>query len=149
MGSKSSLFFELPRAIEAIAKGFGARKTCWMIENVAGMKTEDRVIFSRELGVKPYRIEAMDVGLVRRPRLYWLSWDLRSRSGVIDIVEEPKYFKVKLHVAPSEFPSWAEDGWSLLDPSHVLPTFAKLQKRSPPPAPVVGIRSASDAAIAR
>ncbi|CAK0794640.1 unnamed protein product, partial [Prorocentrum cordatum] len=73
----------------------------------------------------------------------------QARAGVIDITDEEKCLKVKLRVSPSDFPAWAEGGWGLLEPEHALPTFAKLQKRKSPPAPVVGIKSASEAAIAR
>ncbi|CAK0887947.1 unnamed protein product [Prorocentrum cordatum] len=129
-GSKSGLFFELPRAFKAIEQAFGIKRTHWLVENVAGMRSEDLAVFSQQLGVKPYRVEAMGVGLARRPRLYWLSWALQARAGVIDITDEEKYFKVKLHASPSDFPAWAEDGWSLLEPKHALPTSAKLQKGS-------------------
>eukprot|EP00959_Pyramimonas_sp_CCMP1952_P399807 8377267-Pyramimonas_sp.AAC.1 len=46
-------------------------------------------------------------------------------------------------------PAWAEDGWSILVPSHALRTFAKLHKRVSPSAPVAGIKSTSETAIAR
>ncbi|CAK0897785.1 unnamed protein product [Prorocentrum cordatum] len=121
-GAKSKLFFELPEAFRTIERVFGKQRTKWFVENVAGMPQDDIAMVSEVLGVKPYRIEAMDVGAVRR---------------------------VKLHVAAEAVPVRAEDGWSLLDPSHVLPTFAKLYKRSSPPAPVAGIKTASDIAIER
>ncbi|CAK0812349.1 unnamed protein product [Prorocentrum cordatum] len=148
-GAKSKLFFELPKAFRIIERIFGKQRTKWFVENVAGMPQDDIAMVSEVLGVKPYRIEAMDVGTVRRPRLYWLSWQLQARVDVIEIQEAEFYHKVKLHVAAEAVPVWAEDGWSLLDPSHVLPTFAKLYKRSSPPAPVAGIKTASDIAIER
>ncbi|CAK0817698.1 unnamed protein product [Prorocentrum cordatum] len=148
-GAKSGLFFELPKAFKTIERVFGKRRTKWFVENVAGMPQDDIAMVTEVLGVKPYRIEAMDVGAVRRPRLYWLSWQLQAREDVIEIQEAEFYHKVKLHVAAEAIPVWAEDGWSLLDPSHVLPAFAKLYKRSSPPAPVAGIKTASDIAIER
>ncbi|CAK0842438.1 unnamed protein product [Prorocentrum cordatum] len=139
-GAKSKLLFELPKAFRTIERVFGKQRTKWF---------DDIAMVSEVLGVKPYRIEAMDVGAVRRPRLYWLSWQLQARVDVIEIQEAEFYHKVKLHVAAEAVPVWAEDGWSLLDPSHVLPTFAKLYKRSSPPAPVARIKTASDIAIER
>ncbi|CAK0803605.1 unnamed protein product, partial [Prorocentrum cordatum] len=145
--AKSKLFFELPKAFRTIQRVFGKQRTKWFVENVAGMPQDDLAMVSEVLGVKPYRIEAMDVGAVRRPRLYWLSWQLQARVDVIEIQETEFHHKVKLHVAAEAAPVWAEDGWSLLDPSHVLPTSAKLYKRSSPPTPVAGIKTASDIAI--
>eukprot|EP00959_Pyramimonas_sp_CCMP1952_P215641 4510866-Pyramimonas_sp.AAC.1 len=113
------------------------------------MRSEDLAVFSQQLGVTPHRIEAMDAGLVRRPPLYWLSWALQAGAGVIDLTDEEKYFKVKLHVSPSDFPAWAEGGRGLLEPKHALPTFAELQKRKSPPALAVRIKRASETAIAR
>ncbi|CAK0876192.1 unnamed protein product [Prorocentrum cordatum] len=131
-GAKSKLFFELPKAFSTIERVFGKRRTKRFVENVAGMPQDDIAMVTEVLGVKPYRIEAMDAGAVRRPRLYWLSWQLQARDDVIEIQEAEFYYKVKLHVAAEAAPAWAEDGWSLLDPSHVLPTFAQLYKRSSP-----------------
>ncbi|CAK0903846.1 unnamed protein product [Prorocentrum cordatum] len=148
-GATSKLFFELPKAFRTIERVFGKQRTKWFVENVAGMPQDDIAMVSEVLGVKPYRIVAMDVGAVRRPRLHWLSWQLQARDDVIEIQEAEFYHKVKLHVAAEAVPVWAEDGWSLLDPSHALPTFAKLCKRSSPPAPVAGIKAASDIAIER
>ena len=128
---------------------FGPRRTRAFAENVAGMPLAEIDAVSRELGTKPYRIEAMDVGYVRRPRLYWLSWRLVPRPGQLEISEEPHYFKVKLHVAKTNFPAWAEDGWSTLNDEQALPTFAKLYKRKSPPAPIAGIKTASSQAIKR
>ena len=105
------IILETTRAFKAVEQAFGVKRTHWLVENVAGMNTEDLLLFSQQRGAKPYRIEAMDLGLVRRPRLYWLSWALRPRTGVIDITEEEKYYKVKLHVASAEFPAWTEGGW--------------------------------------
>ncbi|CAK0855226.1 unnamed protein product [Prorocentrum cordatum] len=148
-GAKSKLFFELPKAFRTIERVFGKQRTKWFVENVAGTPQDDIAMVSEVLGVKPYRIEAMDVGAVRRPRLYWLSWQLQARDDVIEIQEAEFYHRVKLHVAAEAVPVWAEDGWSLLDPSHALATFAKLHKRSSAPAPVAGIQTASDIAIER
>ncbi|CAK0894411.1 unnamed protein product [Prorocentrum cordatum] len=148
-GAKSKLFFELPEAFRTIERVFGKQRTKWFVENVASMPQDDIAMVSEVLGVKPYRIEAMDVAVVRRPRLYWLSWQLQARDDVIEIQEAEFYHKVKLHVAAEAVPVFAEDGWGLLDPSHALPTFAKLCKRNSPPAPDAGIKTASDIAIER
>ncbi|CAK0837381.1 unnamed protein product, partial [Prorocentrum cordatum] len=137
-GNKSSLFFRAPRATKAVAQAFGARRTRWLVENVAGMNAEDSLLISQQLGIKPCRTDAMDVGLVRRLRLHWLSRALRPRAGVIDVTEEARHRKATLH-----------DGWSILVPSHALRTFAKLHKRVSPSAPVAGIKSTSETAIAR
>eukprot|EP00974_Lingulodinium_polyedra_P034373 3306188-Lingulodinium_polyedra.AAC.1 len=42
-----------------------------MGENVVGMPAGDRLQISEALGVAPVAVEALDVGRVRRPRLYW------------------------------------------------------------------------------
>eukprot|EP00959_Pyramimonas_sp_CCMP1952_P044977 939632-Pyramimonas_sp.AAC.1 len=45
-------------------------------ENVASMPECDVLRLNQLFGRIPLEIEAGDVGWVRRPRLYWASWDL-------------------------------------------------------------------------
>eukprot|EP00959_Pyramimonas_sp_CCMP1952_P260515 5447509-Pyramimonas_sp.AAC.1 len=78
---------------------------------MAGMPKGDIDVLSQVLQVKPSHIVAMDIGLVRRPQLCWLSWMLHARLGGVDIVVGDCYFKVELHVNPGLCPVWAMEGW--------------------------------------
>ncbi|CAK0788180.1 unnamed protein product [Prorocentrum cordatum] len=147
--AESSLRFEGPRAIEAVKLALCARQTRQLVEAVAGVNAEDSLPISRQPGAKPCRVEAMYGSLARMPRFCWLSCAPQPRTGVIDVTGEVRCHKVKLHVAPREFPAWAEDGWGGLGPSHALHTAAKLRKQASPPAPGADIRGGSEAAIAR
>ena len=148
-GDRSGLFFQMPRLFKAVQKVFGKTRCSWFVENVASMKQEEIVKFTKELGTKPYRMEAMQLGAVRRPRLYWLSWPVRELKGVVQVVECEFYFKVTFTIDRANFPVWADEGWGLLDPAQTLPTFARLIVRKQPPAPATGLDRASPEAIGR
>eukprot|EP00435_Cladocopium_sp_Y103_P063742 s37_g25.t1 len=74
-GSRSRLFFEIPRIYKLCRRVFGY-KVVLMVENVFSMTEDSRAEFSTVLGMKPVLIEADDLSWVRRPRLYWCSWDV-------------------------------------------------------------------------
>jgi hypothetical protein len=74
-GSRSKLFFEIPRIHKICVDMFPVR-VALMVENVHSMMEDNRDDFSRVLGRTPLLVMAGDLSWVRRPRLYWISWDI-------------------------------------------------------------------------
>lgn len=64
-GDKSSLFYYFVKAIRTIKPKY------FLLENVATMQQKWADIISKELGVKPIRIESALVSAAERHRLYW------------------------------------------------------------------------------
>lgn len=52
------------------------------MESVASMDGCDRATMSEGEGSLPWHVDAVGVSLARRPRLYWISWDLEEGDGV-------------------------------------------------------------------
>ena len=67
-GDKSILFWEFARLVKKLKPKY------FLLENVASMKTKDRDLISRELGVTPVRLDSGLVSVGHRERLYWCNW---------------------------------------------------------------------------
>ena len=144
-GSRSKLFFEIPRII-TICKKFFPNKVAFMVENVFSMTAEARDEFSRVLGVEPVLIEAGDISWVRRPRLYWFSWPVQLQGETLESLGTYKHWQFP-DVRPDRV-HWVEDSWSY----HVegcLPTFTRSLPRSSPPRQPPGIALACETAKLR
>ena len=52
------------------------------VESVASMDAVDRAAMSAGFGLEPYQVDAAGVSLCRRPRVYWLTWELLAEEGL-------------------------------------------------------------------
>eukprot|EP00435_Cladocopium_sp_Y103_P015762 s1497_g3.t2 len=145
-GSRSKLFFEIPR-IHGVCEERFPGKVALMVENVFSMTSAAREKFSEALGIKPVLVQASDISWVRRPRLYWLSWKI-CPPGDEELIDEGDYFHWKLPDVRLPHSHWVDDGWMHLG-RDCLPTFTRALPRSRPPLQPAGINSASAMAIAR
>jgi DNA-cytosine methyltransferase len=64
-GDRSGLFFEYLRILEETKPKY------WVLENVNSMRTKDRRVITKYLGVEPIMIDAALVSAQSRRRLYW------------------------------------------------------------------------------
>ena len=80
--ARSSLYVHVPRIRELVKKAFPWAMVHSLMESVASMDEGDRSLMSEAEGSLPWRICAGDVSLARRPRLYWLSWELQGSEGI-------------------------------------------------------------------
>ena len=51
------------------------------MESVASMSAEDESVMSADFGEDPWSIDAVCLSLARRPRLYWVDWELKEGDG--------------------------------------------------------------------
>ena len=144
-GSRSRLFFEIPRIVKLCKARFPSR-TWFMVENVDSMTEENKLEFSRVLGVKPILLEAHTISGVRRPRLYWCSWPVAAQGDEV-LVDGKTHIHWQI---PNQGPhvGWLDEGWSYLG-GRPLPTFTRALPRSTPPKEPAGLQSASPVAIRR
>ena len=89
---------------------------------------------TRSVGIIPYKIDALGVGLCRRPRLWWFNWVVEAEPGAT------------IHLPPSaEAKSWGQisfdvdvtpesylpRGWTLAGgKNHKLPTLTTRQNKA-------------------
>ena len=79
---RSSLYFHLPRVRKLLVRHFPWAQVHSLMESVASMDACDRAIMSESEGSLPWRIDSAGVSLARRPRLYWISWEVSEDEGV-------------------------------------------------------------------
>lgn len=145
-GSRSRLFYEIPR-IHRLCKNRFPGMVALMVENVFSMTEDSRDEFTRILGVQPVLVLASDVSWVRRPRLYWISWEL-SPQGEERLLDKGGYLHWQLPDVRLEHGHWVDDGWKHLG-KEALPTFTRSLPRTKPPLQPAGISTASATACSR
>ena len=79
---RSSLYFHLLRIRILVIKYFPWAQVHSLMESVASMDGSDRAIMSESEGSLPWQVDAVGVSLARRPRLYWLTWEVVEESEV-------------------------------------------------------------------
>eukprot|EP00438_Fugacium_kawagutii_P032052 Skav228736 [mRNA] locus=scaffold655:133080:141244:- [translate_table: standard] len=133
--ARSVLFKEVPRISQLFKKFFPWAQIHDLIENVASMSAEDCQTMCEEFENFPWYIDAHQVSLCHRPRLYWISWELLPNEGVEIIsgsdgrLPIPGEVQLKAQVDPRRY---LEAGWSLPE-GRVLPTFTTAR---PSPVPL-------------
>lgn len=131
--ARSSLFVHVKRVYELCKARFKWAQVQYMMESVFSMDAQDRATMSAHMGVQPYLVDAADIAICRRPRLYWLSWEIQE-SPVVTLVPHgegvEQYFEVKLEFQVDKA-QYLQTGWSL-DADVLLPTFTTSRPRSSP-----------------
>ena len=79
---RSSLYYHLPRVRALVVRHFPWAQVHSLMESVASMDASDRAIMSESEGSLPWKIDSAGVSLARRPRLYWLSWEVEDGERV-------------------------------------------------------------------
>ena len=79
---RSSLYFHLPRIRILVIKYFPWAQVHSLMESVASMDGSDRATMSESEGSLPWQVDAVGISLARRPRLYWLTWEVVEESEV-------------------------------------------------------------------
>ena len=80
--ARSSLFPHVGRVHKLCQKRFPWAQVHFLMESVASMDDGDRYLMSQDIGVLPWRVDSFGLSLCHRPRLYWLSWDLKAGPGI-------------------------------------------------------------------
>ena len=145
-GSRSKLFFHIPR-IHKLCKNRFPGRTALLVENVNSMTEEARSQFSEVLGVLPILIMASDFSWVRRPRLYWIDWEVTPQNGE-RLIHEGSFLRWKFPDVRQEQGHWVDPGWQHFG-AECLPTFTRALPRASPPLQPAGISTASHEAQER
>ena len=79
---RSCLFQHVPRIRQLVRNAFPWARVASFSENVYSMDAQDRAIMTEAFEETPWLVDAQDVSLARRPRLYWFDWELVTQEGV-------------------------------------------------------------------
>ncbi|CAK0795565.1 unnamed protein product [Prorocentrum cordatum] len=154
---RAGLVDHMVRIVDGLRTAMPEASIDFLGENVASMP-ECRVLRLNQLfGRIPLEIEAGDVGWVRRPRLYWASWDLLPSFEAEPVVVRAKTqdvrraCKVALKAERPPLEEWLPPGAVCPGPAagEPLPTFVRWAPRSQPHPRPAGIGECSAAELVR
>lgn len=145
-GDRSGLFFEIPRIVKLLRSRF----TCpveLLVENVFSMTPANRQEFSRVLQCKPYLVDARFFSWCRRPRLFWVTWNIAPQFNE-ELIDHGDYWEWTFPVVRGPAESWVDPGSSFAGKG-LLPTLTRALPRATPPRNPAGLATASAEAVAR
>ena len=128
--ARSGLFMHVSR-IRALVKGcFPWAQVRTLMESVGSMDEVDRNVMSADFGEEPWLIDALGVSLARRPRLYWVEWELFGSEGASKVQGKSPVREIQL-VAEVNSQDFLLPGWKLVS-NEPLPTFTTSRPRASP-----------------
>ena len=145
-GSRSKLFYEMPRIFESLKKEFECPVHTF-VENVFSMTADNRNAFSDELGVEPILVDTVAFSKSRRPRLFWVDWPVEPRNDE-QMVHHDRYYEWIFPNMVADRDWWLEHGCAHAS-TGPLPTFTRALPRKTPPRQAAGLDTASMEAIER
>ena len=128
--ARSKLFSHVGRIRGLVKDAFPWAQVRTLMESVASMDETDCSIMSQHFGEEPWELDAACLSLARRPRLYWIDWELlpeegvsvvikHGRSGRRQVIEGQVQLDIQQYLAP---------GWKKVNPDP-FPTFTTSRPR--------------------
>lgn len=127
--ARSSLFTHVDRIRALVKQAFPWAQVKSLMESVASMSLTDRDIMSESFGDSPWAIDAVQVSMARRPRLYWVDWELPGGAGA-EVNGSGATKSVSLTAQWSEG-DFLQPGWTKAS-SEPFPTFTTARPRETP-----------------
>ena len=133
--ARSSLFQHIPRIEQMARQVFKWCPLHRLIENVASMDKVDCLAMNQAYGMEPWVVDAHGISLARRPRLYWMDWEMGPQEGVAvaqgRIRGLPVQGNIQLHGQVDDA-DYLEPGWRRVKPSGSFPTFTTARPSDTP-----------------
>eukprot|EP00438_Fugacium_kawagutii_P023236 Skav223681 [mRNA] locus=scaffold3470:134573:139091:+ [translate_table: standard] len=131
---RTSLFCHVPRIKDLLVQAFPWARVVQLMENVSGMDKEDLATMSSTLELQPYLVDGKDFTLARRPRFFWLDWELLPQQGVQIVPAATQlwtdHHEVHLSV-PCKAERYLQPGWKKPN-GEPFPTFTTSRCREHP-----------------
>eukprot|EP00435_Cladocopium_sp_Y103_P030899 s1425_g7.t1 len=80
---RSRLYVHVSRIRGLVRQAFPWAQVHMMAESVQSMDAKDREVMSASFGCQAWAIDAKGVSLARRPRFYWLTWEVLEDAQAI------------------------------------------------------------------
>ena len=139
----------VPELLSALAEWLPWAKVVHLIENVASMPDESISKCSALFGSKPYRCCPYPRSHCRRPRLFWLNWQVPSRP-LAELVDVGPFVEIDFSGKQVAATNWLDPGWELAAGSQgIIPTFVTAVSREKPGENPKGLLRATAAAKKR
>ena len=143
---RSRLFCHVPRIVQLIKRAFPWAQVHSLTENVASMDYEDCATMNRAFDLLPWYIDACDISLAHRPRLYWVSWEVQENEGVEIYLGSgtrlPLQGQINLKATLDE-KDFLERGWSRTS-QRAFPTFTTSRPSPQPLRRPAGLQDCND-----
>ena len=140
--ARSSLFAEVSMIRTLVRTAFPWAQVQSLMESVASMDDADESVMSKDFGTTPWLIDASEVSLARRPRLYWVEWELVEGHGcVFDQTKRRPTVLLNCQVDPKDFllPGWHKTS------AEPFPTFTTSRPRDRAGYKPAGLNQCNDA----
>lgn len=146
---RSSLFTHVKRIQGLVAREFPWAQVHTLMESVASMDSQDREHMTASFGAAPLRCDAGTMSWCSRPRLYWLTWELRAQTGATQTPGEQGAPDVLELVAEQDLEEVCKDGWIKVDPMRPFPTFTTSRPRETAGHKPAGLAQCRDEEVRR
>ena len=141
--ARSNLFVHVGRIHYLVKRRFFWCSVHLLMESVQSMDEQDRQVMSDSIELIPWAICASGVSLARRPRLYWITWELQEEEGIhLELDDQPGFHGCHKAVLSARFnpKDFLEPGWLPVS-TEPFPTFTTSRPRLKPGARPAGIGS--------
>lgn len=145
--ARSSLYIHVAQIRDLVKQCFPWAQVRSLMESVSSMDEQDEKIMSDSFGCRPWHIDAAGVSLARRPRLYWIEWELWAGTGVHLFEPEEGRAEVQLTAEVQEH-QYLQPGWKKCS-SEPFPTFTTARPREKAGYKPAGLRQCEPDAIER
>eukprot|EP00438_Fugacium_kawagutii_P002167 Skav228801 [mRNA] locus=scaffold359:83300:86560:+ [translate_table: standard] len=149
--ARSSLFKRVPRIVKLLQKFFPWAQVHFLAENVSSMDDDDCEAMNEGYETCPWHIDAAGCSLARRPRLYWVTWEIFPEPGVQIIRGTPSDRPIQGTVTfdvPVDQADFLQPGWRLLE-GEKLPTFTTSRPSSKPMRKPAGLLQCTEHELER
>ena len=139
--ARSSLFSHVDRIRGLLKRAFPWAQVQSLMESVASMDYADEDVMSQSFQCRPWAIDAADVSLARRPRLYWVEWEICSDNGCsVQPKDRRSVVTLNAQVNPS---AYLLPGWTKVS-TESFPTFTTSRPRDDPGYKPAGLHNCSE-----
>ena len=112
-----------------------------MLESLSELPACSISSLSEALSLKPYVVDAKSFTWVRRPRFFWITWDIKPLPGE-SIVDRGLYFEWSLLRERGARDAWVDSGCCWQGSSFdLLPVFTRRRPRSTAPSTTVDLNT--------
>ena len=139
---RSSLFTHVARIRSLVQECFPWAQVHGLMENVASMDKTDEDVMSLSFGCRPWFIDAANVSLAHRPRLYWLDWEVQASDDAVFGVTPTGRSSIALK-AELEPQAYLTPGWKKVSPGS-FPTFTTSRPRQSPGYKPAGLHQCTE-----
>lgn len=144
---RSGLFIHVKRIEGLLKRCFPWCQVHSLMESVASMDDHDKSVMSEDFGSRPWKCDAKTLTWCSRPRLYWVTWELREDHGVVLLSDD--HSKEVVLTAYQDLELVCKPGWIKTDPTRAFPTFTTSRPRSRAGHKPAGLSQCSDMEISR